>query len=69
MLTIEHNCAEFIGCLICDDISFCELLEKHLRGYYGMSVETIGSSDLALVSSRLLQGPPVDSNEKDRRLA
>jgi hypothetical protein len=46
LLTIEHNHAEFIGCLVFDDVSFCELLEKHLRDYYGMPVETIGGSEL-----------------------
>jgi hypothetical protein len=46
LLKIEHNAAEYLGCLVFEDVSFCQILEKHLRGYYGMPVETIGSSEL-----------------------
>ena len=44
-LTIVHEEAEYIGCLLFDDTSFCEEVAEHLQRYCNMSIRMIGICD------------------------
>jgi hypothetical protein len=45
-LIMHHRGADYIGCLLFDDRSFCSEIVSLLPHYYGMTIEAIGSSDL-----------------------
>jgi hypothetical protein len=45
-LTVDHDGAAYVGCVFCDDQSFCERLFEHFRPCYGMSIDAIGASEL-----------------------
>jgi hypothetical protein len=47
-LIVEHNGEEYMGCLIVDDMAFCQQLEKLLRQFYNRPIAEIGSIDLTL---------------------
>jgi hypothetical protein len=46
-LIIDYENAEYVGCLLFDSRVFCERLAERLPGYYGMSIEALGSLDIA----------------------
>lgn len=47
-LIIEHQETEYIGCLMFDDPFFCEKVANRLHALQGMSIETIGSSEISM---------------------
>jgi hypothetical protein len=42
-LSTDQNCYEYVGCVLIDDLIFCQLLAEHLQGFCGMTIEAIGS--------------------------
>ena len=46
-LVIEHEQAEYIGCLLFSDQSFCDQIINLLREHCGDSIQHIGSLDLS----------------------
>jgi hypothetical protein len=46
-LYIEHEAAEYIGCLLCGDHVFCTQIVKLLQGCCNRPIAEIGSIDLA----------------------
>ena len=44
-LTIVHEEAEYVGCLLLDDNSFCEEVAEHLPRYRNMSIQMIGTCE------------------------
>lgn len=47
LLIIQHEDAEFLGCLVFDNASFCERIAEHMLRHYGSRIEDIGSSDIS----------------------
>jgi hypothetical protein len=45
-LIIEHEGAQYAGCLLLDDEAFCEQLGNFLQHHYGMLIKEIGSLDI-----------------------
>jgi hypothetical protein len=46
-LVIEHHKSIYMGCLLIDDIPFCDQVIKLLRRHCGESIASIGSLDLS----------------------
>ena len=46
-IVMEFEGAMYIGCLIFEDIAFCNHVEILLRAHYGSSIESIGSLDVS----------------------
>jgi hypothetical protein len=46
-LTVEHNGAVYVGCLLFDLQWFCTAVFEHLRHCYGLAICDIGSSHMA----------------------
>ena len=46
-LIIEHEDAEYVGCLLFDSRGFCETLTELLLNSCGMSIEALGSLDIS----------------------
>jgi hypothetical protein len=46
-IVMEYRGAEYIGCLLLDDGSFCGGMAKFLQRCCGQSIVTVGSSDIA----------------------
>jgi hypothetical protein len=47
-LVIEYKGATYMGCLLIDDIAFCDQVSKFLERHCGESIEHIGGLDLSL---------------------
>lgn len=45
-LIIDHEGAQYAGCLLLDDRVFCEQLGNFLRNCYGMHIREIGNLDI-----------------------
>jgi hypothetical protein len=45
-LTIDHDGAVYVGCLLFDNEDFCEEMAEHLRQCCSMSIEAVGSSEI-----------------------
>jgi hypothetical protein len=46
-LIIDYEEAEYVGCVLFDSRRFCEQVAERLLGYQGMSIEALGSLDIA----------------------
>jgi hypothetical protein len=46
-LTIEHDHAQYVGCLLFDDRSFCYQIGTLLQHQFGSTLEFIGSLNLS----------------------
>jgi hypothetical protein len=55
-LTIDHDGGAYVGCVLFDALVFCEKVAEHLQRCCSMSINAIGSSDIALL--RGWEGPP-----------
>lgn len=46
-LTMEYDGATYMGCLLCDDATFCAQLVELLQTHYGRSIQDIGDLDVS----------------------
>lgn len=46
-LVIDYQEAEYVGCMLFDSRLFCEQVAERLLGRQGMSIEALGSLDIA----------------------
>jgi hypothetical protein len=44
---IDYEEAEYVGCVLFDSRLFCEQVAEHLLSRQGMSIEALGSLDIA----------------------
>ena len=66
-LIIEHEGTEYIGCLMFDDVIFCEKVANRLPAFQGLPLEIIGSSEIYLPRDGLIH--KLCSTERARRYA
>jgi hypothetical protein len=46
-LVIDYQEAEYVGCVLFDSKRFCEQVAHRLRSQQGVSIEALGSLDIA----------------------
>jgi hypothetical protein len=46
-LVIDYDQAEYVGCILIDSRGFCEEVAENLSARQGMSIEALGSLDIA----------------------